>query len=203
MELSDLDWGNVPAWLSAFSLLLAFAVFLRDRGNVERTQADLVGAWATASYQRRAPWDSPRIEEGEVTAFLRNASQLPVRVARVSWRVESRWSVADVAQSHTTEGGVDAWSIKPGVVSQNNFHDDVRVPLQETIEMPFAVNVGHMAPEGASQLDPLKGIQVHVNWLLLVDNAGRRWEVRLEEGGRAKRVRRFLWKPEAHMSRHW
>jgi hypothetical protein len=47
--IKDLDWGSVPAWLGAGSLLLAFVVFLRNRGNAERAQVDLIGAWALHS----------------------------------------------------------------------------------------------------------------------------------------------------------
>jgi len=201
MDFGDVDWGNVPGWLGAFSLLLAFAVFLRDRGNTDRSQVDCVGAWAVAAYEVRSPWDQLRTFEGKVTGYLRNASQLPVRVAQVAWRIESSWSVEDKAQSRYPHG-VGVWAIVNGPHPGKSFHNDVRVPPQDTIKLPFGINVGHLAPEGASQLAAINGLAVHVEWMLLVDNAGRRWEVRPEKSGRAKRVRRW-WKPKEYMPANW
>ncbi len=93
MDLDDLDWGNVPAWLGAGSLILAYLVIMRDRTSSERAQVDLVGAWTTVEYERSAPDVSPRVESGMVTGHVRNASELPVRVAQIAYKVESRWMV--------------------------------------------------------------------------------------------------------------
>lgn len=67
-SLLTLDWGSVPAWLGAGSLLLAFRIFWRDRSNAERSQVDLVGAWGTTEYERRAPDISDRVEKVSVTS---------------------------------------------------------------------------------------------------------------------------------------
>jgi hypothetical protein len=64
--VSDLDWGNVPAWLGALSLILAYRVFMRDRYNAQRGQMDKLGAWATVAYVRRLPGASTRVEDGAV-----------------------------------------------------------------------------------------------------------------------------------------
>jgi hypothetical protein len=132
---------------------------------------------------------------------LRNASQLPVRVVQVAWRIESSWSVEDKAQSHYPDG-VGVWTTVDGSRPDRSFHNGVQVPPQGTVDLPFEINVEHLAPEGASQLATDKGLAVHVEWMLLVDNAGRRWEVRPEKGGRAKRVRPW-WKPQEYMPRDW
>jgi hypothetical protein len=105
MDLHDLDWGNVPAWLGAGSLILADVVFMCDRTNSDRVQVDLVGAWATVAYERSAPDVSPRVETGLVTGHMRNASELPVhrRVDPPARRASHRSAVglAAVGRSRT------------------------------------------------------------------------------------------------------
>jgi len=75
--LRDLDWGSVPAYAAAASLLLAFRLFLRDRRNAERAQVDLVGVWGM--WERTAlPEDlADRPYDVTVRVFIRNASELP------------------------------------------------------------------------------------------------------------------------------
>jgi hypothetical protein len=41
--MPHIDLGNVPSWLAAGSLLLVFVIFIRDRGNSDRSQVDRVG----------------------------------------------------------------------------------------------------------------------------------------------------------------
>ena len=61
--LKSLDYGSVPAWIGALSLLLAFRIFVGDRRSADRSQADQVGVWLKLEYERAAPED-PRIETG-------------------------------------------------------------------------------------------------------------------------------------------
>lgn len=187
MDFTDLDWGTVPAWLGAASLILAFRIFLRDRGNAERAQVDLIGAWTNVEYE--CSWPAcPRVVEGTVTAHIRNASQLPVRVVMIAYKVDSTWLVEDLEQSSFSQGGTGVWTPTPGVEPQLRFHNDLLVAPQETKEIPFAVNVEHMAPDRGVQLSPTDGLKSKVEWLLVVDNAGRRWEINPERGGQATRV---------------
>jgi hypothetical protein len=51
------------------------------------------------------------------------------------------------------------------------------------------VNVAHHAPERATALHLTGGITARVDWLLVVDYAGRRWEVRPGRGRQARRIR--------------
>jgi hypothetical protein len=71
------------------------------------------------------------------------------------------------------------------------------VPPGDTLTMPFPVNVAHLAPEGAVQLFPIRGVTATASWLLVIDNVGRRWVVRPREG-RAKRWRWYRRREE-----HW
>lgn len=168
-------------------MLLALVIFLRNQGSAQRSQVDLFGAWATVTYERRHPEDQTRVEDGDVTAHLRNASQLPLKAMEVAYTIESIWMVEDTAQSQYPNGpGV--WLEQPGTETQKFFHYDVFVPPQDTLELPFKVNVAHMAPEAATQLGLLDGIKAHVDSLQLVDNAGRRWKVHPGRGSRARAV---------------
>jgi hypothetical protein len=201
MDFSKWDWGSVPAWFGALSLILAYTVFRRDRVNAERAQIDLVGAWLTVAYERSWPGESP-VVEGTVTAHIRNASQLPVRVVKIGYKVESNWLVPDLEQPQSSHGGIVAWTPTPGVVPHRYFQENLLVAPQMTEDVPFTINVEHMAPERAEHLAPLSGITAKVEWLLVVDNAGRRWEIRPERGGRATKVR-WWWRPKEDMPRHW
>ncbi len=139
MMLNEIHWGSVPAWIAAagsllasLSLVLAFLVFRRDRENAERAQVDRLGAWATATYERRFPDipNPPRVEVGEVTGHVRNGSELPVRVVYLKVLVETRWLVEDKAQSQPRlpvwESGVR------GTEPLRQFVDDLLVPPGET-----------------------------------------------------------------------
>ncbi|MGH3479316.1 MAG: hypothetical protein ACRDQD_21080 [Nocardioidaceae bacterium] len=205
MESPDSVWdiataiGTVgAACLGSLSLVLAILIFRRDRENAEREQVDRVGAWATVTYRRRGPGDDsqPPVEEGEVTAHIRNASELPIRIRHVAYDIDTSWMMPD--PQHPGR----ARTMVPGTEPHRTFQENVVVPPMETVPLPFTVNIAHLAPHGTDELDFLNGIRPRVRWLLVVDNAGRRWDVRPETGGRAKRVGR-RWRPEEFMPREW
>jgi hypothetical protein len=203
MNLPDLDpawWGSIPAWLGAGSLILAYIVFRRDRVNAERRQVDLLGAWATATYERRLPHEVPRVEECQIVGHIRNASELPIRIRQIAYRTETSWLVEDQEQSMPYGG---PWTSTPGTGPFRSFQDDLgTVPPGETRSLPFNINVAHLAPADAAQLGLSDGVTPYVDWLLVVDNAGRKWDVRPKTGRRAKRVRR-RWRPDEYMPRQW
>lgn len=202
MDLTDLDWGSVPAWLGAVSLLLAFRIFRRDRSNTERSQIDLIGAWTAVEYERTM-LEPPRVVTGTVKAHIRNASQLPVRVVRIAYKIESFWMVEDLDQSQLSKGGMGVWTGTPGTESSLRFHDNFIVAPQDTVEIEFEVNVEHMAPGVTDYLAFSDGISAKVEWLLVIDNAGRRWEVHPERGGKAVRVGRRWRRSHEHMPQKW
>ncbi|GAA5151734.1 hypothetical protein GCM10023321_19280 [Pseudonocardia eucalypti] len=143
------------------------------------------------------------IKKCEISGSIRNASQLPIRVVQVAWQAETRWLIEDKTQSQYPKGpGI--WSEVSGTAPPSNVHDHIDVPPQETVEIPpFEVDISNAAPPDAAQLSPTNGVQVRVRWLLVVDNSGRRWEIRPEKGDRAKRVRQPWWKPESPMPHQW
>jgi hypothetical protein len=199
LAMPHVDWGNVPSWLGAGSLLLAFGIFIRDRWNTDRAQVDRVGVWFTETYERRWPGlgqDQARVEEATIEVHVRNASDLPVNVVRLAYEVRASWMVPTEPQSLVPVHVITAGD---GCVQQ--FLDDFRVPPGETLNMPSPVNVAHLAPAGAVQLSPIRGITAAASWLLVIDNVGRRWAVR-PRTGRAVR-RRWYRRSEEHWPRRW
>jgi hypothetical protein len=199
LAMPHVDLGTVPAWLGAGSLLLAFVIFFRDRGNGDRAQVDRLGVWFTETYERRFPGlsqDQDRIDEASVEVHVRNASDLPLEVVRLAYEVRTRWMVPVQPESPVPVHVVTAGN---GCVRQ--FLDGFRVPPGETLSMPSNVNVAHLAPEGAVQLSPIHGVTGAASWLLVTDNVGRRWVIRPREG-RAKR-RRWYRGPKEYWPREW
>jgi hypothetical protein len=186
-SLGDLDWGSVPAWLGAGSLLLAFWIFHHDRRNDERAQVDLVGAWGTPEYERRSSDASERVEQVRAHLFIRNASELPIEVVQLACDLETTWDVPD---------GELAYRPVAGVQPHRSFIDRVMVPPQDTWDGSYDFNIAHLAPENAVQLDLIRGVVVVIRWLLIIDNAGRKWEVRPSSGTRARRVKWYRQREE-------
>ena len=93
---------------------------------------------------------------------------------------------------------------RAGTAPYRAFQDDLgTVPPGETRSLPFPVNVAHLAPPDAVQLGLTDGVTPFVDWLLVVDNAGRKWEVRPETGRRAKQVRRRWRRSDEYMPHQW
>jgi hypothetical protein len=180
------DWGSVPSWLGAGSLLIAFRVFWRDRTNADRAEIDRVGVWFSVMYKREPP-GSPIVEEADITMHVKNAGDLPLQIVQIAWQVQSRWLVP-------VEDGdpyVIAHSVDDGIDQTLYFNDDFQLPPSETINIQTRVNVRHHAPPKAAQLAFVGGIKCEAVWLLAIDNTGRRWEVNPGQRGRAKRITRY------------
>jgi hypothetical protein len=168
-DLGDVDWGSLPAWAGAVSLLLAFRIFWRDRTNAERVQVDLIGTWWTIEHYPRSP-----DEEAGVRLYIRNASQLPIEVVQLAYEVHGRWRVPS---------GSHSWRLVAGVNPRRNFLEVLRpVAPEETWNSSNPVNVADTIPEEGARLDPLESVRCVIVWLLLIDSAGRRWELQPGKG---------------------
>jgi hypothetical protein len=192
--LDDVDLGTAPGWLGAGSLILAFVIFLRDRRNGERSQVDLVGAWGEARYLRVSPDKADIVDPVTIQMHLRNASELPVIVKLLAYEVHTRWAVRESEYS---------WEVIDAAEPSRAFVPDVQLAPGETKDIPpHRLDVTDHAPKGSNQLDIVNGVTVRVAWLLLIDNAGRRWVVKPHKGRRARQARRW-WRPEEYMPAKW
>jgi hypothetical protein len=169
---------------TAGALVIGLVILLRDHRNTERAQVDLVGAWAEERVERRVPGE-PLVEQAEIWIFLRNASELPVEVKHLEYTIRTRWLVPT---------GDGAWEPVDGVPAgpyhlydiQLRSHAGVPNEFWNNNATPNEVNLAHTAPERAEALDPLTGVRCEINSVVVLDNAGRKWETRPSGGGRAK-----------------
>lgn len=189
------DWGTVPAWFGGLSLVLALSIFMRDRSAADRKDVDLVGVWWKAEWERKVPMDETgRVETGTIKLHFGNAGNLPVEITHVSFEVRTKWVVRDLDQWERDPDGnlkrdFGVWTVAPGTSSHKHFISHVRVPPQDRVDSDDPIDVSDLAPEHADQLELFDGITCSVLWMLIVDNAGRRWEVRPGVGRRARRIR--------------
>jgi hypothetical protein len=194
-ESSDVDWGTVPTWIAGvaggISLVLALSIFLRDHINAERAQVDRIGPSRKVSYPWRA-LDVPELAAQATAEFtVRNASDLPVHVAQLAFVLRTKWAVLDTDQPAVKSGALDVWTPVPGTDAFWSIFAPFDVAPQEVwTSGPKEQDLSHLAPEGATQLwlggD---GVKCDIAWMLIRDNAGRRWEVRPGIARRAKRIR--------------
>ncbi len=175
---SAVAWGDVPTWVGASSVVLAVAVFVRDRRSADRAQVDALSLWAEVTHDRRLPGD-PRVEKISIAFKIRNASTVPVWLHHVKWRVDTTWL--------TSSGGgyVHVSGVRPIPL----FHQDV-IQMAPNSEWSSDLDhdVAHIAPDNAVQLELIRGAVCLPDVALVVDNAGRRWRVRPGAGRRAQRV---------------
>ena len=204
MDLPDLDpawWGSVPAWLGAGSLILAYTVFRRDRVNAERRQVDppALGQPRSTSDAFLEPheWRSAKSSG----TFAMQAS-CPFALGRLRtglrppgwWRTKSSRCPKVVHGCPNRARGRIARSRKTWTRCPPERRTTSRSP-----------STWHIWPHRSrsSWRTRADGVTPRVDWLLVVDNAGRKWEVRPETGRSAKRVHQH-WRPsDAYMPRQW
>jgi hypothetical protein len=168
-----LDWGSVPAWACAVSLLLAYRIFARDRTAADRAQVDTVGVWWEIE-RPLAMLDAPRVNVVKIRWLARNASDLPVELTNVAWEIDTKWAVPDVAQAYLKPEDPHypgVWSVEKGTKRQRAFVGPIRIPPQETLKGEWQeFNIAHLAPEKASQLDfTSEGVRCILRWTLVTD----------------------------------
>jgi len=168
---------------------LALSIFMRDRTNAERAQVDRIGPSVKVSY----PWPDLLVDISEPAAkataefTVRNASDLPVHVAQLAYVLRTKWAMPD---TDVESGALKAWTPTPGTDVAWAIFDPFDVAPQDVwTSGPKEQDLSHLAPEGATQLSLVYGVTCDIAWLLIRDNAGRRWEVRPGIARRAKRIR--------------
>jgi hypothetical protein len=181
------NWGDVPEWLAAASLLLAFRIFLRDRARSDRAQADKVGIWGKI---KRDPsfLSGQRVDDVEVQMCIRNASDLPIEVIQTAWTLQTRWGIPFGDHPYPEVIARQYVNGKPDVM---RFLGAVGVAPQETWQSQwYPISLTHTAPaDDAMLLIFSEGVKCVIRYALITDNAGRRWEIRQRQGKSAKRIR--------------
>ncbi|MFF8645868.1 hypothetical protein [Streptomyces sp. NPDC015345] len=186
---AQFDMGTVPAWFGGASLVLALLIFGRDRTANDRKYVDLVAVWWEIEYERRMPNDSTRIEDVTVTLFLKNAGNLPVEVTAVEYTLTPSWLVRDLHQwpkradgsfmEPNDPGFTGVWTVSTAQSSGRNFIQDIRIPPDKIITCgPYPMNIAHLVPDHADQLSPINGVKCKIEHMEVIDNTGRKWEVR-------------------------
>jgi hypothetical protein len=184
-----LEMGTVPAWIGAFSFVLALGIFRRDHANTERAQVDAMAIWWEIERELKMPGDA-RVEQIKLRMCVRNGSNLPVELTYVSPIINTRWMVPSRGGKSGT-AQPDVWDIVQGSKRPDRFFGPVDIPPQAAVESDWIeLGIAHLAPEGATQLDPSPdAVRCTLRWALVRDNAGRRWQTRHAAGKRAKRIR--------------
>jgi hypothetical protein len=187
------NFGDVPSWLGAVSIVLAFVIFGLERRNRSRAQVDALGVWTRVSYTPKMPDSEDAVGEVSATVFARNAADVPVKVVQLACALRPVWMVPDPdAQTGGPPGRIWVWRPEPGLDPPvRSFLGPFTVAPGDQFENLSSFNVDHTRPEGAIQLSITDGASCDVMWVLVIDNAGRRWEIRPGTSGRARRIRRW------------
>lgn len=187
------DWGNVPAWIGAGSLLLAFRIFLRDRSRADRAQVDVVGVWWETEYEPSMP-AGRRVDDIKVRMLVRNASDLPIEATQIAWKIRTRWAVPDLTQPlfpETDPHYPGVYTVREGLDDSLKLTGPARIPPEKTFEGQWlSINLTHAAPDQDAWLGfTSEDLQCVMVYGLFTDNAGRRWETRHQKGKQARRIR--------------
>ena len=180
-------WGDVPSWLAAGSLLLAFRVFTRDRTNLARQQVDSIGWWPLLTVDESDP------DVLKVTWCIQNASELPIDIDYFEFTPKSYWHIPG-KHVEAEWGGkrytLSPYDIRAGLdVEYQFFFSDIHIPPKEVWKSSnIRVGVKPQRPKDADRV-MLEKTNCVVKICCITDNAGRRWRVLPGRGQRAKRHR--------------
>jgi hypothetical protein len=181
------DMGNIPSWIGAGSLLLAFRIFLRDRSRSDRAQVDTVGIWGDIERDVVVS-GGPRNDDVKVQIRIKNASDAPIEVNRVAFTFHTQWVIPT---DDTSDPAVRVRRCVPGRTDVMRFMGPIGIAPQTTWEGQWIpINLTHTAPaEDAELFFFSDGVKCVILYSLITDNAGRRWEARQRKGKAAKRIR--------------
>ncbi len=180
----EIALGNVPEWLAGSALLVAFVQLGREQQDRRRGQVVRVGAWCDrpTQVQEGPPLFNARIH-------VRNASDLPVVVTEVEVTWRAYWYVPVLGvdgdrYAQKRSAGSERWWLHVGVVApQDRWEDMLRYPPPPEM---LPVIIGDQATIPPDAEDPF--VLVNVTGFVAFDNAGRRWRVRPQVPGGARRV---------------
>ena len=169
-----LEWGNVPSWISTGGLVIAAAVYVRDRNHRLKFQAQAVGVWATANIVWQEGCAYARVE-----ICAHNASDLPASIRYVWYRVG--YMVTRVGASYGAER-----SQEPDSALKET---PVTVPPKSTVTLISGV-MNKLKEESVDTFG-ITNMNVVVKRFEVIDNSGIVWSIHPMAGRSSRRVRRF------------
>ena len=194
-----LDWGTVPAWLTAGSLLLAFRIFLRDRSNRVRSQVDKLGVWLNVTSGLQSV-------DSQTLWHFHNSSDSPIRIVQYAARLDTVWRVKvsgdpadddgiklqEIGASAGGDGPDMLWHVSTGKRFKERWEElepPLVVPPNTCLEHKTSMGLlSLLCPKRAIGLHDTRGLSARILWCLVIDNAGRRWEIRPGGTGLARHI---------------
>ncbi|TDU05606.1 hypothetical protein EDD99_4131 [Streptomyces sp. 846.5] len=203
--IGSADWGTVPAWLGAGSLILAFRIFMRDRNNSERSQVDLVGLWGRIDSADNVD-DKSGSHIATIKLYIKNGSKLPVVIAYLHHGITGR--LID-SNGDAVLAGLSGSGHELNVTRRSDIQDSKlrigpqRIPPEETWESPDGYEITYTYPRNDSKDGPIWDINYVALRLIVIDNAGRIWEVRPGSGVRARQIHWYSRHKPREISNWW
>lgn len=162
-EVHGVNWGDVPTWVASVltggSLILGFAILLRDRRRMDRSQIDQFAFWVEGDKSDR--------HTARILIHVKNASTLPVKGLTIGASANVHYDGLTFVAKVTSE---KVWDVLGPGISDDH-------------ESSFS-----LAQQAASlglTLDPDKTSIDYVNarpkYAYLQDNSGRSWTMDSKE----------------------
>jgi hypothetical protein len=180
---------SIGAVLGGLAIVLAFVQLGAQRQDRLRAQVSRIGVWALKP--EKVPTDDPDQSEWAISLCIRNSSELPVRVFTADLTVQSFGHQRALAEDGRTP--LDAYAINvtresqpihfyPGTIApEDTWRDEQRYRRDASFDMTDVV------------------IRLRRLYVVVVDAAGRRWEMFPDSGSPPRLYRRRpLWWPGRH-----
>jgi hypothetical protein len=196
--LSLIQWGTVPSWFTVGSLLLALRIVLRDRKSSERAQVHSLGIWSEIDGTPSLPGGT-RNDQIMFRFLFKNSSELPLEVAQVAWSFNTVWGIREpdlvACDNHEVKASIEVRRYVPGKKDTRRYLTEMQIPPgQEKPTSWWPIILAETAPEDDAILSFLSGgIKEVIDYMLVIDNSGRRWKVRPRKSKPAKRIRWYSW----------
>ncbi|MFD9890587.1 hypothetical protein ACFWY9_14680 [Amycolatopsis sp. NPDC059027] len=191
--MAMVDWGTVPAWVSAGSFLLGYIVFVRDRRERQRRQVEKVGLWAD-------DFGLDPLGGNTTPMFLvKNDSGLPIQIVELRYVIAAtveRWnleSMVPVARSWNYRSSI--WVFKNVGIIEPGLGEAVKLAGTPVLRNDLLLELLAIVPRsndwgGYSHTFDINRWRVDVVRVVFEDNSGRRWYFNTTSGKGVRPYRR-------------
>lgn len=169
-----LEWGNVPSWVSTGGLIIAAAVYVRDRSHRLKFQAQSVGVWATVDIVLQTGGTYARIG-----IHAHNASDLPVSIRYVWCRVN--YNITSINSSYRQ-------SNEPASLLR---YAPATIPPKSTVTLTSDLMCKLQLDDASDATFGIVDANALVKRFEVIDNTGIEWAIYPIAGRSSRRVRRF------------